>query len=73
MSTTRRKFLKTTLGVAATAALAPAAASPYRIGITTNTRGGWEDDVFLSFREAREVGYRNVESFIHYFTSTSYR
>lgn len=39
----------------------------YTIGITTNTRGGWEKDVFLSFREAREVGYRNVESFIHYF------
>jgi len=39
----------------------------YRIGITTNTRGGWENDVWLSFREAREVGYRYVESFIHYF------
>jgi inosose dehydratase len=68
MPTTRRQFLETTLGVAATAALASPAASPYRIGITTNTRGGWEDDVFLSFREAREVGYRNVESFMHYFT-----
>ena len=45
-----------------------AASSPrYRVGITTNTRGGWEKDVFLSFREAREVGYSNVESFIHYF------
>jgi len=45
-----------------------AAGSPrYRVGITTNTRGGWEKDVFLSFREAREVGYSNVESFIHYF------
>lgn len=41
----------------------------YRIGITTNTRGGWEKDVFLSFREAREVGYRYVESFVHYFVS----
>ena len=40
----------------------------YRIGITTNTQGGWEDDVFLSFRQAREVGYRYVESFAHYFT-----
>jgi len=39
----------------------------YRVGITTNTRGGWEDDVFLSFREAREAGYCNVESFFHYF------
>ena len=45
-----------------------AASSPrYRLGITSNTRGGWERDVFLSFREAREVGYSNVESFIHYF------
>jgi inosose dehydratase len=45
-----------------------AAASPrYRVGITSNTRGGWEKDVFLSFREAREIGYSNVESFIHYF------
>ena len=41
----------------------------YRIGITTNTRGGWEKDVFLSFREAREVGFRNVESFINYFAA----
>jgi inosose dehydratase len=39
----------------------------YRIGITTNTRGGWEKDVFLSFREAKSAGYSNVESFIHYF------
>ncbi len=69
MQTTRRQFLETALGAAATAALASAAASPYRIGITTNTRGGWEDDVFLSFREAREAGYRNVESFMHYFTA----
>lgn len=41
----------------------------YQIGITTNTRGGWENDVFLSFREAREVGFRNVESFINYFAA----
>ena len=39
----------------------------YRVGITTNTRGGWEKDVFLSFREAHDVGYRYVESFIDYF------
>lgn len=61
-SIARRQFL----GAAALAAFA--ADSRYRIGITTNTRGGWEKDVFLSFREAREVGYRNVESFYHYFT-----
>jgi inosose dehydratase len=59
---TRRSLLAT--------APAPLLGAPqrYRIGITTNTRGGWEKDVFLSFREAREAGYRNVESFIHYFT-----
>jgi len=43
-----------------------AAGGKYRIGITTNTRGGWENDVWLSFREAREVGYKRVETFIHY-------
>jgi len=66
MQTTRREFLASTL----MAALAPPnvfSSSHYRVGITTNTRGGWENDVWLSFREAREAGYRNVESFIHYF------
>lgn len=42
--------------------------SRYRVGITTNTRGGWEKDVFLSFRQARAAGYHYVESFINYFT-----
>lgn len=63
MTTTRRHVLASSL-------LAPwalAAESRYRIGITTNTRGGWEKDVFLSFREARAAGYRHVESFYHYF------
>jgi len=64
MTLTRREFLA---GVAAAPLVA--AKPSYQIGITTNTRGGWEHDVFLSFREAREVGYRNVESFIHYFTA----
>lgn len=50
------------------AGTAQGAKASYRVGITTNTRGGWEKDVFLTFREAREVGYRYVESFIHYFT-----
>ncbi len=61
---TRRQFL-------GSAAVLPClAAQPrYRVGITTNTRGGWENDVFLSFREAREAGYHHVESFIHYFTA----
>src|SRR6266576_6605924 len=54
----------------AAAGLAKAASqSRYRVGITTNTRGGWEKDVFLSFREAHEVGYQYVESFINYFTA----
>jgi sugar phosphate isomerase/epimerase len=63
-SASRRQFLATAL----TAAVPSRAAQPrYRVGNTTNTRGGWENDVWLSFREAREVGYIWVESFIHYF------
>ncbi|HKW98563.1 MAG TPA: sugar phosphate isomerase/epimerase [Bryobacteraceae bacterium] len=58
----RRTFLAGAAGV-----LAAQEAPRYRVGITTNTRGGWEKDVFLSFREAHEVGYRYVESFIEYF------
>lgn len=61
MSLTRRAF------VSLPAAALGAGAPDYRAGITTNTRGGWEDDVFLSFREAREAGYCHVESFFHYF------
>ena len=65
MPLTRRDFL-TSSALAAVQALA--AASPhYRVGITTNTIGGWEKDVFLSFREAREIGYHSVETFMHYF------
>jgi inosose dehydratase len=66
MQTTRREFMASTL-MAALTAPSLFSASRYRIGITTNTRGGWENDVWLSFREAREIGYRYVESFIHYF------
>jgi sugar phosphate isomerase/epimerase len=62
----RREFLGTSCLLAAVDSFA-ATNAQYRVGITTNTRGGWEKDVFLSFREAREVGYSNVESFIHYF------
>lgn len=65
MSVGRREFL----GTAAAAAVTAASKARYRVGNTTNTRGGWENDVFLSFREAHEVGYNNVESFIHYFTA----
>src|SRR5690349_24592223 len=62
----RREFLQSSCLLAA-ADLFAAQKAQYRVGITTNTRGGWEKDVFLSFREAREAGYSNVESFIHYF------
>lgn len=65
MTITRRQFA----GVLAAAGIGVAAEERYKVGITTNTRGGWESDVFLSFREAREAGYRRVESFIHYFMS----
>ncbi|MGH9629376.1 MAG: TIM barrel protein [Bryobacteraceae bacterium] len=61
----RRQFLQSS--AAFTAGRAFAASAQFKVGITTNTRGGWEKDVFLSFREARQVGYSNVESFIHYF------
>jgi sugar phosphate isomerase/epimerase len=62
---TRRQF--GTLTAMAAAGFGATTDPRYTIGITTNTRGGWENDVFLSFREAREVGYRYVETFIHYF------
>ena len=58
---TRRRFLK--LSGAAAAAPALAAGPRFQVGITTNTRGGWEKDVLLSFREASEVGFHNVETF----------
>jgi hypothetical protein len=57
---TRRAFIAGSTAVSGRAE----ADSGYRVGITTNTRGGWEKDVFLSFREAREAGFRFVESFI---------
>jgi sugar phosphate isomerase/epimerase len=61
----RREAIAALLAAAATPS--PAAQAKYRVGITSNTRGGWESDVWLSFRESKEVGYRWVESFIHYF------
>ena len=66
MLSTRRQFLAAT---AAACATLPAAPARYQVGITTNTRGGWEKDVFLSFREARAAGFHNVESFANYFTA----
>src|SRR5712672_2205930 len=65
MSVNRREFLGSI--VATGLGLAAQSQPRYRVGITTNTRGGWEKDVFLSFREAREAGFHYVESFIDYF------
>jgi len=64
MGVTRREWL---VSLAGAAVARGASAASYTVGITTNTRGGWENDVFLSFREARAAGYRYVESFVHYF------
>lgn len=36
-------------------------------GGTGSVRPSSREDVFLSFLEARAVGYKNVESFVHYF------
>ena len=67
---TRRAFLKTSSLLALGTRIQAATASPreatFRIGITTNTRGGWEKDLIKSFREASEVGYRAVETFYGY-------
>lgn len=61
---TRRRFVK--LCSAAAAAPALSAAARFQVGITTNTRGGWENDLLLSFREAAEVGFHYVETFYNY-------
>jgi inosose dehydratase len=67
---TRREFLKTssllTLGTQIPELRALPREAEFRIGITTNTRGGWEKDLIKSFREASEVGYRAVETFYSY-------
>jgi sugar phosphate isomerase/epimerase len=62
MISSRRRFLQTCAGAAVAASHLEAAAR-FRVGITTNTRNGWEKDVLLSFREASEVGFRYVETF----------
>lgn len=66
MNLNRRMFLKSS-GAAVVAQLFASEPSRYKIGYTTNTAGGWEKDMFRSFREARDVGYRYVETFMHYF------
>ncbi|MGE0404836.1 MAG: sugar phosphate isomerase/epimerase family protein [Candidatus Korobacteraceae bacterium] len=62
----RRNFIGLCAGAALACSSRLEAAARTRIGITTNTRGGWEKDVLLSFREASEVGYRYVETFYNY-------
>jgi inosose dehydratase len=65
-----------TLGAVAPALAAPACEEPalrpeqlyvqqqqYRVGYTTNTRGGWEGDPFKGMREGREAGFRYMEIF----------
>lgn len=61
MSITRREWLGAT-------ALALFADEPrYKLGIVTNTKGGWEDDTWLAFREAKSAGFDFVETFLRYF------
>jgi hypothetical protein len=65
---TRRSFLQTACLAAASGVsyAFPPSHSNFSIGITTNTRGGWEKDLIKSFRESAEVGYRAVETFYSY-------
>src|SRR5262249_42724340 len=58
----RREFLMSGSALAVTQIFG-AEPSRYRIGYTSNTRGGWERDPFVGFREAHEVGFRWVEHF----------
>ena len=43
----------------------------FRIGYTTNTRGGWEGSPFVGISEARDVGFRYFEIFGTSFCATS--
>jgi len=65
---TRRTFLQTACLAAGSRLIhaVPPGTSNFHIGITTNTRGGWEKDLIKSFRESAEVGYRAVETFYSY-------
>src|SRR5215470_18620519 len=58
----RREFLWSGSALAVTQMFA-AEPSRYRIGYTSNTRGGWEGDPFVGFREAHEVGFHWIEHF----------
>ena len=43
----------------------------FRIGYTTNTRGGWEGSPFVGISEGREVGFRYFEIFGSSFCATA--
>jgi inosose dehydratase len=62
----RREFLVASSAFAAVTQIFAAdaeGAARYRIGYTSNTRGGWEKDPFVGFREAHEVGFNWIEHF----------
>jgi len=62
----RRDFLMASSAFAAATTIFGAesgSSSRYRIGYTSNTRGGWEKDPFVGYREAHEVGFNWVEAF----------
>jgi len=42
----------------------------FRIGYTTNTRGGWEGSPFVGISEGREAGFRYFEIFGSSFCAT---
>jgi sugar phosphate isomerase/epimerase len=42
----------------------------FRVGYTTNTRGGWEGSPFVGISEARDVGFRYFEIFGSSFCAT---
>lgn len=60
---TRRNILSL---LSMTPAALAAEKGQFRVGVTNNTRGGWEKDFWLACREAHEAGYRNVETFYSY-------
>src|ERR1700761_9177682 len=43
----------------------------FRVGYTTNTRGGWEGSPFVGISEGREVGFRYFEIFGSSFCATA--
>ena len=61
----RRRFLQCAAAAALAGLDSQARAKPeFRIGITNNTKGGWEKDFLLACRECAEVGYRYIETFV---------